>query len=108
MGRELYASQPVFRQALDRCAEILRGELQEPLREVLWGSRSELLGQTEYTQPALFAVEWSLAELWRSWGVEPALVAGHSVGEYVAATVAGVMTLEAVRGRRCDVGGAGE
>jgi malonyl CoA-acyl carrier protein transacylase/SAM-dependent methyltransferase len=95
MGRELYDSQPVFRQALDRCAEILRAELGEPLLEVLWGSRSELLGQTAYTQPALFAVEWSLAELWRSWGVEPAMVAGHSVGEYVAATVAGVMTLEA-------------
>jgi malonyl CoA-acyl carrier protein transacylase/SAM-dependent methyltransferase len=105
MGRELYGSQPVFRQALDRCAEILRAELGEPLLEVLWGSRTELLGQTAYTQPALFAVEWSLAELWRSWGVEPALVAGHSVGEYVAACVAGVYGLEeglkltAARGR---------
>ncbi len=95
MGRELYASQPVFRAALDGCAEILRAELGEPLQEVLWGSRTELLVQTRYTQPALFAVEWSLSELWRNWGLEPAMVAGHSVGEYVAATVAGVVTLEA-------------
>jgi malonyl CoA-acyl carrier protein transacylase len=95
MGRELYASQPVFRAALDGCAEMLRAELGEPLQEVLWGSRTELLVQTRYTQPALFAVEWSLSELWRSWGLEPAMVAGHSVGEYVAATVAGVVTLEA-------------
>ncbi len=95
MGRELYGSQPVFRKAVESCAEILAGELREPLLEVVWGSSTELLGKTAYTQPALFAVEWGLAELWRSWGVEPAMVAGHSVGEYVAACVAGVMTLEA-------------
>src|SRR5690606_7770992 len=87
MGRELYESSPVFRSALDRCAAVLESELEVPLLEVLYpepGSRGEgLLERTEYTQPALFALEWSLVELWRSWGVEPALVLGHSVGEYV-------------------------
>ena len=95
MGQELYRSQPVFRRVLDECGQILRGELEEPLLEVLWGSRTDLLGQTAYTQPALFAVEYGLAEVWRSWGVEPAMVAGHSVGEYVAACVAGVYGVEA-------------
>jgi malonyl CoA-acyl carrier protein transacylase/SAM-dependent methyltransferase/acyl carrier protein len=95
MGRELYETQPLFRQALDRCAALLQEDLGEPLTELLWGSRTELLGQTRYTQPALFALEWSLAQLWQSWGVRPSVVAGHSVGEYVAATVAEVMPLEA-------------
>ncbi len=95
MGQQLYRSQPVFRRVLEECGEMLREELEEPLLEVLWGSRTELLGQTAYTQPALFALEYGLAELWRSWGVEPAMVAGHSVGEYVAACVAGVYGVEA-------------
>src|SRR5690606_13665008 len=109
MGRELYESSPVFRSALDRCAAVLEGELEVPLLEVLYpepGGRGEgLLERTEYTQPALFALEWSLAELWRSWGVEPSLVLVHSVGEYVAACVAGVLEVEealrlvAARGR---------
>ncbi len=106
MGKELYEAQPVFREAIDRCAEVLRGEgLREPLQEVLWGRASERLEQTEYTQPALFAVEWALAELWRSWGIQPGVVLGHSVGEYVAACVAGAYGVEeglrliAARGR---------
>ena len=96
MGRELYETQPVFRKALDRCAEILEGKLEKPLLEVLFPKEGDKtpLNETGYTQPALFAVEWALWELWSSWGLKPDAVMGHSVGEYVAATVAGVMTLE--------------
>ena len=96
MGRQLYDSQPVFREALDKCAGILRTYLDHPLRSILFADPGEdiLLNETRYTQPALFALEYALAELWRSWGVEPAAVMGHSVGEYVAACVAGVFSLE--------------
>lgn len=93
MGKDLYRDHPDFRRALDECAEILKSELEEPLLEVLWGARTALLDQTIYTQPALFAVEYAVAQLWRSWGVEPSAVLGHSVGEYVAACVAGVYDL---------------
>ena len=112
MGRELYASQPVFRRALARCAELLRTELDKPLLEILYPATSEsaaegqrLIDQTLYTQPALFALEYALAQLWLAWGVQPALLLGHSVGEVVAACVAGVFSLEdglkliAARGR---------
>lgn len=93
MGSELYQTHPEFRRAIDECAELLRMELEAPLLEVLWGSRSALLDQTSYTQPALFAIEYALAQLWISWGIQPAIVLGHSVGEYVAACVAGVYDL---------------
>jgi acyl transferase domain-containing protein/acyl carrier protein len=105
MGRELYEQEPAFRAALDRCAAALRDELKEPLLDVLWGPASDRLDDTRWTQPALFAVEWALAELWRAWGVEPAAVLGHSAGEYAAACVAGVLQVEdavrlvAARGR---------
>ena len=93
MGKELYATEPIFRRTLDHCAELLKGELQESLFEVMWGSKTELLLQTAYAQPALFAVEYALAEMWKSWGIGPSVVLGHSVGEYVAACVAGVYSL---------------
>ncbi|MGH3719489.1 MAG: type I polyketide synthase [Pseudonocardiaceae bacterium] len=95
MGRGLYETQPEFRAALDDCAEALSGQLARPLREILFPTdgRETPLDQTEYTQPALFAVEYALARLWMSWGVRPAAVLGHSLGEYVAATVAGVLEL---------------
>jgi acyl transferase domain-containing protein len=112
MGRALYASQPVFRRALERCAELLRAELDQPLLEILYPTTREtapegqrLIDQTIYTQPALFALEYALAQLWLAWGVQPALLLGHSVGEVVAACVAGVFSLEdgvkliAARGR---------
>jgi malonyl CoA-acyl carrier protein transacylase len=94
MARELYQTQPVFRQVLDQCADLLRGHLKVPLFDVLWEGSSHLIDQTAYTQPALFAVEYALARLWMSWGVEPTAALGHSVGEYVAACVAGVFSLE--------------
>jgi acyl transferase domain-containing protein/SAM-dependent methyltransferase/acyl carrier protein len=96
MGRELYETSPTFRRVMDRCDQILRPHLQRPLLSVLYPEADDvsLLNNTAYTQPALFAIEYALAELWRSWGVRPAFVMGHSVGEYVAACVAGVFGLE--------------
>jgi acyl transferase domain-containing protein/acyl carrier protein len=97
MGRELFKTQPVFRRELEKCAEILKPLLDTPLLELLFGdpdSKTRLLDQTQYTQPALFALEYALAGMWRSWGLEPAAVLGHSVGEYVAACVADVFSLE--------------
>ena len=97
MGHQLYETQPTFRQALERCDAILRTYLELPLLEVLYpkcDSAALLLNETAYTQPALFALEYALAELWRSWGIVPDVVMGHSVGEYVAACIAGVFSLE--------------
>jgi acyl transferase domain-containing protein/NAD(P)-dependent dehydrogenase (short-subunit alcohol dehydrogenase family)/acyl carrier protein len=94
MGRILYETSPLFRSVLERCDELLRGKLPQGLLEVMFGTGEGLLDQTRYTQPALFALEYGLAELWRSWGVQPTAVLGHSVGEYVAACVAGVYSLE--------------
>ena len=96
MGRGLFETQPTFRRALRACDELLRPHLERPLLSVLYpeGEQDSPLDDTAYAQPALFALEYALAELWRSWGVEPAAVMGHSVGEYVAACVAGVFDLE--------------
>src|SRR5437016_5986215 len=100
MGRELYECEEVYRREVERCAQQLRGKLGLDLREVLYPEGGgeekarEELKQTRLTQPALFVVEWGLAELWRSWGIEAEGMAGHSIGEYVAATVAGVLELE--------------
>lgn len=97
MGRSLYRMEPVFRAALDRCAAIAAGRLDQPLLDVMFGN-GPLLDQTGYTQPALFALEFAMAELWRSWGIRPASVIGHSIGELAAACVAGVMSLEDAMG----------
>ncbi len=135
MGRQLYETQPTFRVVLDRCDDILRPYLGVSLLSVIYPDRAfsiqhtassdqqhlhraadavqvsasntqqSTIDQTAFTQPALFAIEYALAELWKSWGVEPAAVLGHSVGEYVAACMAGVFSLEdglkliAARGR---------
>ncbi len=120
MARGLYEAEPVFRQEVDRACELLRPELGLDLREVLWPARSEapatggeidlrrmlgrgapeadaaavFLRQTWLAQPAVFVVEHALARLWMEWGIQPAAVLGYSLGEYVAACLAGVFSLE--------------
>ena len=95
MGRRLYGTEPVFRAALDRCADLLRPELDRPLLSIMFDqAHAAALDQTQYTQPALFALEYALVELWRSWGIVPDRVMGHSLGEDIAACVAGVFSLE--------------
>jgi acyl transferase domain-containing protein/surfactin synthase thioesterase subunit/acyl carrier protein len=94
MGAELYRLEPAFRRTIDRCDEILRGELERPLKAVLFGDDAVAIDQTVYTQPALFAVQAALVELWRTWGIVPDVVMGHSVGELAAAWCAGVYSLE--------------
>lgn len=107
MGRQLDVTQKVFREALDRCDAAFAPHLGRPLRDILYPGEgaSSVLDETAWTQPALFALGVALAELWRSWGVAPAVVMGHSVGELAAAHVAGILSLEdaaalvAARGR---------
>ncbi|NJK47968.1 alpha/beta fold hydrolase [Candidatus Gracilibacteria bacterium] len=120
MGSQLYQTQPTFRAALDKCAAILEPYLEKPLLEILYPKseasppqvlESEVesqnspllpysptplhfLDETQYTQPALFALEYALVQFWLSWGIKPSVVMGHSVGEYVAACIAGVFSLE--------------
>lgn len=96
MGRELYDQEPCFRAALDRCFELLQPHLNCNLRDLIYASSApaEALTQTRYAQPALFSLEYALAQLWLSWGIRPAAMIGHSIGEYVAATLAGVFSLE--------------
>src|ERR1700730_9370652 len=100
MGRELYEPQPVFRKWIDACAELAAPHLGLDLRKVLYPPPEELekdkesIIQNWNTQPILFAVEYALAQLWISWGVQPSAMLGHSIGEYVAACVAGVFSLE--------------
>ena len=96
MGRQLYETQPVFRAAIDRCAATLDSLTERPLLSVLYSTAADerLIHQTACAQPALFAIEYGLYELWRSWGIQPHALLGHSLGEYVAACVAGVFSLE--------------
>lgn len=121
MGKQLYDTEPVFRDAMDRCAKVLDELLSQPLLEVLYPKvppsspeEPSLLDQTQFSQPAIFALQYSLVEFWKSRGVKPCALLGHSVGEYCAAVVAGVMQLEdalrliAARGRliaeHCEAG----
>jgi non-ribosomal peptide synthase protein (TIGR01720 family) len=111
MGLEFYQMEPAFREQVSRCCELLKPHLGFDLREVLYPSRdrieeaSERLKQTSVTQPVLFVIEYALARLWMEWGVRPQAMIGHSIGEYVAACLAGVFSLEdalalvAARGR---------
>ncbi|MFD4371110.1 amino acid adenylation domain-containing protein [Streptomyces sp. NPDC058486] len=111
MGRALYDREPLFRAEVDRGAEILLPVLGEDIRGLLYPGEAERntagdeLRRTAYAQPALFVVEHALAALWDSWGIRPTAMLGHSLGEFVAACRAGVMSYEdalrlvAVRGR---------
>jgi len=100
MGRELYEHEAVFREAVDRCAENLKSHLQFDIRSVLYPEEAkraksqEQINETRVTQPAIFTVEYALARLWMAWGIKPSLLIGHSVGEYVAAVLAEVLSLE--------------
>lgn len=96
MGRQLYETNPTFRQILQRCEEIVQPDLQQPLLSVLYPDTGvdSPLDNTAYTQPAIFALEYALYELWKSWGIQPDIVMGHSLGEYAAACAAGILTWE--------------
>ncbi|MEP7339009.1 MAG: MupA/Atu3671 family FMN-dependent luciferase-like monooxygenase [Acidobacteriota bacterium] len=100
MGAELYREEPVFRQHVDACAELLAPHLGTDLRDLLYPGEeqreaaAQRLDQTAYTQPALFVIEYALARLWMELGVRPTAMIGHSIGEYVAACLAGVLSLE--------------
>lgn len=100
MAKGLYESETVVRKAIDGCVRRLKQHIGHDIRDVLFpparsrGDAAEALRDTKWAQPALFTVSYALAQLWLSWGVRPAMLIGHSVGEYVAATLAGVMTLK--------------
>jgi acyl transferase domain-containing protein len=94
MGRELFEAHPGFRRDLEHCDALARGLLDRPLLDLLFNGRPAEINQTGYTQPVLFALQYALARLWRGWGVEPAAVLGHSVGEYAAACAAGVFSVD--------------
>jgi len=95
MAADLYRTSSMFRDAFDRCHALSEAQLQTGLRDTMFGpAANELLDQTEYAQPALFAVEYALVELLKSWGITPDAVIGHSLGEVTAAWASGVMSLE--------------
>ena len=94
MGRQLLSVEPIFRAAIEQCAQIIDPLLQRSLISLLQDEDPSLLEQTKFAQPALFALEYALLEQWRAWGVEPSMVIGHSLGEYVAAHAANVLSPE--------------
>src|SRR5207249_1212149 len=103
-GLELYEGERTFRQSTDRCAEILKPLLRMDIRDAMFATRREaggslrggggVLMETRVSQPAAFVLDWSLAQMWLSWGVVPAALLGYSLGEYVAAALSGVFRLE--------------
>ncbi|TDO97047.1 polyketide synthase [Flavobacterium sp. 245] len=110
MGINLYKNEPVYKDAIDKCATILLDELSLDIREILYPEivtpeTETRLKETRFTQPALFVTEYALSQLWLSWGIKPTVYCGHSIGEFVVAHLAGIFSLEdalhliAVRGR---------
>jgi acyl transferase domain-containing protein len=99
MGATLYVGERVFRDAIDRCAALLEPHLGLDLRTVMFAdSSSRLIHETRLAQPALFVTEYALAALWASWGIKPTAMLGHSIGEYTAAHLSGVISLEDASG----------
>ena len=110
MGKDLYQHDPVFTKAVDECARLLERVMNEDIRKVIYPAMADQdadvkIDNTYYTQPALFVIEYAMAKLWMSWGILPSAFVGHSIGEFVAAHLAGVLSLEdalnliATRGR---------
>ena len=110
MGKALYNHEKVFKKAVDKCAEILLKKFDFDIRDIIYPKENileaeKILKDTQFTQPALFVIEYALSQLWISWGVEPTILCGHSVGEFVAAHLAGgfnlndALILVAIRGR---------
>lgn len=98
MGKALYLHEPVFKEAMDECNELLKSQLNEDLLHIIYPAElntttEEQLKNTKYSQPALFMVGYALSKLWMSWGVYPSAFIGHSIGEFVAAHFAGVLNL---------------
>jgi amino acid adenylation domain-containing protein len=96
MGRPLYENEPVFRRAVDECADLLVAYLDRDIRTILYADEADAearLNDTRYTQPALFVTEYALAQLWMHRGIQPSVLCGHSIGEFVAAHLAGVFSL---------------
>ncbi|KQS32326.1 type I polyketide synthase [Pedobacter sp. Leaf194] len=99
MGIELYQQEPVYAAAIDECAGLLKKYLDTDIRSLIFVDEpsieaTEKLKDTKYTQPALFVTEYALAKLWMSWGITATLFCGHSIGEYVAAHLAGIFSLD--------------
>jgi len=110
MGRMLYENENIFRESIDKCAELLMDVLKLDIRQILFPDKitnetEAKLKNTRYTQPALFIIEYALAKLWMSWGIKPTVLCGHSIGEFVASHLAGIFDLKdslrliAMRGR---------
>jgi polyketide synthase PksJ len=113
MGAGVYAAEPVFREVIDRGAAMLQPHVGGDIRDVIFGTDAARLRRPTWAQPALFLIEYALAQLWLAWGVRPVAMLGHSVGEYVAACLAGVFSLDdvlpliAARGRLIEATASG-
>jgi acyl transferase domain-containing protein len=94
MARELFSTHPVFRKHVLVCMRILDDQISRPLQEVIYGGSPSLINQTEFTQPSIFVIEYALAMLFESYGIKADILLGHSIGEYVAYVLAGVIDLE--------------